>query len=259
MVLRAIDNLGAATIRFIESLGAISLFGGAVIGNTLRPPLRTRMLIKELYKQGVQSLSIIGISGLAVGMVIGLQGYNTLVRYGSENQLGVFVGFSIVLELGPVLTALLLTGRAGSATTAEIGTMVATEQLDGLRMMSINPVNLVVVPRALGLFLVTPLLTALFVVLALFGGYLIGVGMMGVDPGAYMGNLQEAMDFPTDVVGCFVKAFIFGCLISLISTFRGVTCAPNSAGVSAATTATVVQASLCILIADYIITALWGF
>ena len=191
-------------------------------------------------------------------MVLSLQGYNTLVRFGAEQSLGAVVGLSLIRELGPVLTALLATGRAGSATAAEIGTMVATEQLDGLRMMAVDPIDLVVAPKALAMTVAMPLLSALFITFGLFGGYLVGVGLMGIDGGTYMSSLQSAVDFRDDVLGSLLKALVFGGLVGLIATFRGFTSAPTSAGVSAATTSTVVVASVCILLFDYVITALWG-
>jgi phospholipid/cholesterol/gamma-HCH transport system permease protein len=214
--------------------------------------------VDELYKLGVLSLVIITVCGLAVGMVIGLQGYNTLARFGATTSLGAVVGLSLIRELGPVLTALLAIGRAGSATTAEIGTMVATEQLDGLRMMSIDPVHFIVMPRATAMVVVMPLLSALFIVMGIFGGYLVGVGLMGVDGGAYMSSLESSVDFHDDVVGSLLKALVFGVLTGLIATYRGYTSRPTSAGVSAATTSTVVVASVTVLLVDYVITALWG-
>jgi phospholipid/cholesterol/gamma-HCH transport system permease protein len=191
-------------------------------------------------------------------MVLGLQGYNTLVRFGAEQSLGAVVGLSLIRELGPVLTALLATGRAGSATAAEIGTMVATEQLDGLRMMSINPIHLVVMPKALAMIFVMPLLSALFIVCGLGGGYFVGVTLMGLDGGNYVSSLQSAVVFSDDVAASLLKALVFGVLVGLIATYRGYTCAPTSAGVSSATTSTVVVGSVSILIFDYFITAMWG-
>jgi phospholipid/cholesterol/gamma-HCH transport system permease protein len=224
----------------------------------LAPPWRVRPFIDELFKLGVLSLTIICVCGTAVGAVLGLQGYNTLSRFGAANSLGAVVGLSLIRELGPVLTALLATGRAGSATAAEIGSMVASEQLDGLRMMSVDPIDFVVTPKALAMVAVMPLLSALFIVFGLFGGYLVGVRLMGVDAGAYMSSLRSAVVFSDDVLGSLLKALIFGVLVGLIATYRGYTSAPTSAGVSAATTSTVVIASVSILIFDYFITALWG-
>ena len=195
---------------------------------------------------------------VGIFVMLGLQGYNTLNRFGAEQSLGAVVGLSLIRELGPVLTGLLATGRAGSATAAEIGTMVATEQLDGLRMMSVDPVDLVVAPKALAMVLVMPLLSALFICCGLFGGYVVGVTLMGLDGGVYLSSLESAVDYRDDVAGSLLKALVFGVLVGLIATYRGFTSRPTSAGVSAATTSTVVVASVAILIFDYFITALWG-
>ena len=257
-MLRPIQDLGWAALRFVADLGGLAVFTAQVVRATIVPPWRFRLFVDELYKLGVLSLVIICVCGLAVGMVLGLQGYNTLVRFGAAESLGAVVGLSLVRELGPVLTALLATGRAGSATAAEIGTMVATEQLDGLRMMSVDPVDLVVQPKALAMVVVMPLLSALFRVCGLAGGYLVGVGLMGLDGGNYLASLQSAVDFRDDVVGSLLKALIFGVLVGLIATYRGYHATPTSAGVSAATTSTVVVASVSILIFDYFVTALWG-
>ena len=253
-----VQDLGWAVIRFVADLGSLALFGLRILRVALVPPVRVGRFVDELFKLGVLSLLVICVCGLAVGMVLGLQGYNTLVRFGAEQSLGAVVGLSLIRELGPVLTALLATGRAGSATTAEIGTMVATEQLDALRMMSVDPVDLVVTPRAVAMVCVMPLLSALFIVCGLFGGFAVGVGLMGIDPGSYMGSLRSSVDFHDDVLGSLLKAVVFGVLVGLIATYRGYTAAPTSAGVGSATTATVVVASVSILIFDYFITALWG-
>jgi len=253
-----VHDLGWAVVRFIDHLGRITVFALQVVRAVATPPNRVRAFVNELFNLGVLSLVIICVSGLAVGMVLGLQGYNTLVRFGAENSLGAVVGLSLIRELGPVLTALLATGRAGSATTAEIGTMVATEQLDGLRMMSINPIHLVVMPKTLAMICVMPLLSALFIVCGLAGGYFVGVALMGLDGGTYVSSLEAAVDYYDDVAGSLLKALVFGVLVGLIATYRGYTSAPTSAGVSAATTSTVVVGSVSVLIFDYFITALWG-
>jgi len=253
-----IRELGWAVQNFVFHLGRIAVFGAQILRAVVTPPPRIRPFINEMFNLGVLSLVIICVSGLAVGMVLGLQGHNTLVRFGAERSLGAVVGLSLIRELGPVLTALLATGRAGSATTAEIGTMVATEQLDGLRMMSINPIHLVVTPKTLAMIAVMPLLSALFIVCGLAGGYFVGVVLMGLDGGVYVSSLENAVDYYDDVFGSLIKAVVFGVLIGLISTYRGYTCKPTSAGVSAATTSTVVVGSVTVLIFDYFITALWG-
>lgn len=254
----ALAWLGGQARRFVLELGAVARFGASIVRAIATPPPRLRPFVTEVYKLGVLSIVIIGVSGFAVGMVLGLQGYNTLVRFGATNSLGAVVGLSLIRELGPVLTALLATGRAGSATAAEIGTMVATQQLDGLRMMSVDPMHYVVAPRAIAMVAVMPLLAALFITMGLGGGYVIGVLVMGVDAGNYMSGLESAVEFVDDVLGAMVKAVVFGGLVGLIATQRGYTCQPTSAGVSRATTSTVVVASVSILVIDYVITALWG-
>jgi len=253
-----VQDLGWASLRFVEELGRLARFTGGIAGATVRPPVRVGRFVDELFKLGVLSLVIICLCGTAVGAVLGLQGYNTLIRFGAADSLGAVVGLALIRELGPVLTALLVTGRAGSATAAEIGTMVVTEQLDGLRMMSVDPVHYVVTPKAWAMIAVMPLLSGLFIVFGIFGGYLIGVRVMGLDPGMYMTSLQDAVDFENDIGGSLLKAVVFGILVGLIATYRGYTTAPTSAGVSSATTSTVVIASVSILLFDYVITALWG-
>ncbi len=257
-MIAVVRDLGWMIVRFIDHLGKLAIFAAQILRATVTPPTRLRAFVNELFNLGVLSLVIICVCGLAVGMVLGLQGYNTLVRFGAEQSLGAVVGLSLIRELGPVLTALLTTGRAGSATAAEIGTMVATEQLDGLRMMSINPIHLVVTPKTLAMVAVMPLLSALFIVCGLAGGYFVGVTLMGVDGGTYLSSLENAVDYYDDVGGSLLKTLVFGVLIGLIATYRGYSCAPTSAGVSAATTSTVVVGSVSVLIFDYFITALWG-
>jgi phospholipid/cholesterol/gamma-HCH transport system permease protein len=253
-----ISRLGRSAETFVRELGRLAHFAGRVVAALASRPLRIRRGLDELYDVGVLSLAVIGASGLAVGMVLGLQGYNTLVRFGAEESLGAVVGLSLIRELGPVFTALLVTGRAASAAAAEIGSMVASEQLDGLRMMSIDPVHYVVAPKVVAMVVAMPLLSALFIVLGLVGGYLVGVMLLGVDPGSYVSALEVNVGFREDVVPSLVKALVFGVLVALIATFRGFHAAPHAAGVSAATTSTVVIASVTTLIVDYILTALLG-
>ena len=253
-----VQDLGWASLRFVEELGCLGRFTAGIASATVRRPIRIGRFVDELFKLGVLSLIIICLCGTAVGAVLGLQGYTNLIRFGAADSLGAVVGLALIRELGPVLTALLVTGRAGSATTAEIGTMVVTEQLDGLRMMSVDPVHYVVTPKVLAMIIVMPLLSTLFTLFGIFGGYLIGVRAMGLDAGRYMTSLQDAVDFRNDVAGSLLKALVFGVLVGLIATYRGYTTAPTSAGVSSATTSTVVIASVSILLIDYVITALWG-
>ncbi len=254
----AVEALGGASVRWTSTLGQLAIFGGQLTRATFRRPFRLRRVLDEVWSVGVLSIAIVCVSGAAVGAVLGLQGYNTLSRFGAAESLGTVVGLTLIRELGPVLTSLLVTGRAGSAIAAELGAMVATQQLDGLRMLSIDPVHFVAAPKALAMALAMPLLSALFIVSGLWGGYLVGVEFLGIDSGAYLAGLENSIRFGDDVVGSVLKSTIFGLLVGLIATFRGYTAEPNSAGVSRATNATVVAASVSTLIFDYFITALWG-
>jgi len=257
-ILDPVESLGSRSLRVVDHLGRIAGFGANVCSALLRSPYRVRRLIDDVFDSGVKSLPVICLSGMVVGLTLSLLGYTTLVRFGAEEALGGLVGLAMIRELGPVLTALLVTGRAGSAVAAEIATMVTTEQLDGLRMMSVDPVDLVVSPKALALALVMPLLSALFIVCAVFGGYTIAVGLLGVDPGSFMTSMESAVDFHKDVMVSLVKAMTFGALTGLIATYRGSISERSAAGVSAATTDTVVIASVVILIFDFFISGLWG-
>ncbi len=253
-----VGTLGWRVLRFIEELGETAVFVGQMLRAVVTPPPRIRRFVNELYDIGVLSILLICGSGLAVGMVLALQGYNTLVRFGAEESLGAVVGLSVIRELGPVLTGLLVTGRAGSAMTAEIGAMVSKEQLDGLRMMSIDPVHLVVMPKAIAMTLVMPLLSAFFIASSILGGWLVGVKLLGIDGGSYLTSLESAVDFENDVQVSLLKALLFGALVGIVATSRGYRAAPSAAGVSAATTSTVVVSSVAILVLDYAVTALWG-
>jgi phospholipid/cholesterol/gamma-HCH transport system permease protein len=258
-MIQLVREIGFRALVNVAQLGRMLLFAAAILRATVLPPYRPRRYLEEIFNLGVLSLVIVCVSGLAVGMVLGLQGYNTLVRFGATGSLGAVVGLSLIRELGPVLTALLVIGRAGSATAAEIASMVTTEQLDGLRMMSIDPLAIVVSPKATSMVVVMPMLCALFILFGISGAYLVGVSLMGLDPGTFLSSLSSSIRFRDDIVGSMLKALIFGCLAGLIATFRGYTSAPTAAGVSAATTSTVVISSVAVLISDYFVTALWGF
>jgi len=214
------------------------------------------IVIKQLFATGVMTLSIILVSGLFVGMVLGLQGYNLLVGFSSEERLGTFVALSLVRELGPVVTGLLFAGRAGSAMTAEIGLMKATEQLSGLEMMAVDPYRRVFAPRFLAGFVALPALAAMFSAVGVLGGYLVGVELLGVDAGAYWSQMQASVDFKADVLTGLVKATVFGFVVCWIAIFEGADCIPTSEGVSSATTRTVVYSSLMVLGLDFLLTAL---
>jgi phospholipid/cholesterol/gamma-HCH transport system permease protein len=256
-VIEAIRQTGRWGLQFFERLGRAHIFLLQVLVAlpwALRRPL---LLLREVWSVGVRSFVIIFVSGLFVGMVLALQGYNTLVDFGAEESLGVVVALSLVRELGPVIAALLFAGRAGSALTAEIGLMKATEQLDGMEMMAVDPLRYVVAPRLVAGIVSMPLLAAIFTAVGVMGGYFVGVGLLGVDDGAFWSQMQAKVELGDDIVnGVIVKSFVFGVLVTWIAVFEGYDAVPTSEGVSAATTQTVVNASLVVLGADFLLTAL---
>jgi phospholipid/cholesterol/gamma-HCH transport system permease protein len=215
---------------------------------------RFRLTIREIYFTGVLSLIIILVSGLFVGMVLGLQGYDTLQRYGSSEALGILVALSLVRELGPVVAALLFASRAGSAITAEIGLMKATEQLSAMEMMAVNPIARVVAPRFWAGVISMPLLAALFSAMGVLGGYLVGVQLIGVDEGSFWSQMQAAVDFRQDIVNGVIKSVVFGIAVTAIALFEGYDAPPTAEGVSHATTRTVVTSALVVLGLDFILT-----
>jgi phospholipid/cholesterol/gamma-HCH transport system permease protein len=217
---------------------------------------RFSLTIREIYFAGVLSLIIILVSGLFVGMVLGLQGYDTLVRYGSSEALGVLVSLSLVRELGPVVAGLLFASRAGSAITAEIGLMKATEQLSAMEMMAVDPIARVVAPRFWGGVISMPLLAALFSTMGIFGAYLVGVRLIDIDAGAFWSQMQAAVDLRNDIMNGVIKSVVFGIAVTWIAVFEGYDAIPTAEGVSRATTRTVVTSSLAILALDFVLTAL---
>lgn len=249
-------SLGASTRSSFTKLGRGSYFLCHLLAGISSVLVRPRLLLKQMHSVGVLSFLIIIISGLFVGMVLGLQGFYILSRFGAEETLGVMVAASLVRELGPVVTALLFAGRAGSALTAEIGLMKATEQLSGMEMMAIDPIKRVVSPRFLAGFLSMPLLAALFSCIGIIGGQLVGTGLLGVDDGAYWSQMQANLDFQDDIINGIIKSIVFGFVSSWIALFEGYDCIPTAEGVSRATTRTVVNSAFSILGLDFILTAL---
>lgn len=214
-----------------------------------------QLLVTQIYKIGVLSLIIIMVSGLFIGMVLGLQGYNILVDYGSEQAVGQMVALTLVRELGPVVTALLFAGRAGSALTAEIGLMKATEQLTSMEMMGVDPMKRVIAPRFWAGFISMPLLAIIFSAVGIFGGMLVSVDWLGVFEGAFWSNMQNAVEFDGDVLNGLIKAVVFGAVCTWIAVFQGYDLIPTSEGISIATTKTVVYSSLSVLGLDFLLTA----
>ena len=252
----AFTRLGAVVTAGVWRLGYASRFFGYLLVHSGTALRRFRLTMREIYFAGVLSLIIILVSGLFVGMVLGLQGYETLQRYGSSEALGVLVALSLVRELGPVVAGLLFASRAGSAITAEIGLMKATEQLSAMEMMAVDPIARVVAPRFWGGVLSMPLLAALFSAMGIFGGYLVGVVLIGVDEGAFWSQMQDAVDVRKDILNGVIKSVVFGVAVTLIAVFEGYDAAPTAEGVSGATTRTVVTSSLAILALDFVLTAL---
>ena len=248
-------SIGHHTVNGVWRLGYASRFFALILLQSGTSFRRLGLIIRELYFTGVLSLIIVLVSGLFVGMVLGLQGYQTLQTYGSESALGVLVALSLVRELGPVISALLFASRAGSAMTAEIGLMKATEQLSAMEMMAVDPIARVVAPRFWAGVISMPLLGAMFSAMGVFGGYLVGVVLIGVDEGSFWSQMQSAVDFREDIVNGVIKSFVFGVAVTWIALFEGYDAPPTAEGVSGATTRTVVTSSLVILGLDFVLTA----
>lgn len=250
-----IESLGHGVVDSIWRLGSATHFMLLVLLKSIPCFLRFRLITREIYFAGVMSLIIILVSGLFVGMVLGLQGYETLQKFGSESAVGTLVALSLVRELGPVMAALLFASRAGSAMTAEIGLMKATEQLAAMGMMAVDPIARIVAPRFWGGVLSMPLLAAMFSVMGVFGGYLVTVVFIGVDEGSFWSQMQSSVDFRYDIVNGVIKSCFFGVIVTAIAVFEGFDAPPTAEGVSSATTRTVVTSSLAILGMDFVLTA----
>jgi len=250
-----VRNVGRHAIDSVLRLGYAARFFALTLAHSGTSFRRPRLIVRELYFTGVLSMIIILVSGLFVGMVLGFQGYQTLNTYGSESALGVLVALSLVRELGPVVSALLFASRAGSAMTAEIGLMKATEQLSAMEMMAVDPIARVVAPRFWSGVISMPLLAAMFSAMGVYGGYLIGVVVIGVDEGSFWSQMQSAVDFREDIVNGVIKSIVFGIAVTWIALFEGYDAPPTAEGVSGATTRTVVTSSLAILGLDFILTA----
>ena len=245
------DNPFALGLRRI---GATTLFGARQLAHCAVALRRPRLIVHQIYNTGARSLIIIMLCGLFVGMVLGLQGFDLLQRFGSEDALGIAASLSLIKELGPVMTALLFAGRAGTALTSEIGLMRATDQLTAMQMMAVDPLRRVVAPRLLGGIVAMPLLVAVFDLIGLLGAQLVGVKWMGVDAGSFWSQTQEAVRLH-DVWEGVVKSLVFGVACSLIAVYEGYNAAPTAEGVGLATTRTVVSSAVLTLLLDYMLTA----
>lgn len=250
-----IQTVGAKTLGFIRILGAVVLFLCNILFLLPQSLLRLRLVIRQMYFSGVLSVLIIAVSGLFVGMVLGLQSYTQLAKFKSADVLGFMVAASLLRELGPVLAAILFASSAGGATTSEIGLMKTTEQLEAMKVMAVNPVARVVAPRFWAGFLSMPLLASIFNVAGIVGAYLIGVQWLELDAGIFWSNMQNGITLSYDVVNGLIKSLCFGVAVSLISVYQGFHCVPTAEGILRASTRTVVASSLTVLALDFVLTA----
>ena len=249
-MLIVLEKFGAGVLALLVYVGRLSIFLGQALGLIFVPPLKGRHVLRQLHFIGARSVFVIALTGVFTGMVLGLQGYYTLSRFGSTAFLGPAVAISLITELGPVLAALMVTGRAGSALAAEIGIMRITEQIDALEVMALNPMRYLVVPNILAAIIALPLLGALFDVVGVYGGYLVGVELLGVSSGTYFGGMSDSVEL-TDITTGLYKSFSFGLLIAWICCFKGYHAGYGAAGVSKATTEAVVFSSVAVLVLDY--------
>ncbi len=254
-MIQRVRRLGRQGIDVLRALGRSGVFLFGALWGLPRPSEGLPLLVRQLYVVGVLSLAIVIVSGLFIGMVLGLQGYTILSDYGSEDAVGQMIALTLVRELGPVVAALLFAGRAGSALTAEIGLMKATEQLSSLEMMGVDPLRRVIAPRLWAGFIAMPLLAVIFSTVGIWGGMLVGVEWLGVFEGSFWGNMQASVSFVDDVLNGVIKSIVFGFFCTWIAVFQGYDCVPTSAGISSATTKTVVYSSLAVLGLDFVLTA----
>lgn len=250
-----VAKLGSMGCEFIRTVGLSGIMLVRSICGRYKHGKMTSLIVDQLYASGVLSLIIICVSGLFIGMVLGLQGYTILNRYGSSNAVGQLVALSLLRELGPVVTALLFAGRAGSALAAEIGLMKATEQLSSMEMIGVDPLRRVIAPRFWGGLISLPLLSCIFIIVGIWGSAIVGVDWLGIDSGSFWVNMQNAVSFKADVLCGLIKSIVFGFVVTWIAVFQGYTATPTSGGISLATTRTVVYSSLAILGLDFILTA----
>ena len=256
LALRPLDALGRSALSIVDALGRFGTFLIQALAVTLTPPFKLRAFADRINFIGFRSLLIILLTGAFTGMVLGLQIYITLSRFGSEAFLGPAVALSLIRELGPVLAALMVTGRAGSALTAEIGIMRITEQIDALTVMALNPMRYLVAPSILAGVVTFPLMTALFDVIGIFGGYLVGVELLGLSQGTYFGEMQTFVDLDDIMLG-FWKSISFGIIVTWVCTYKGFHVGHGAEGVARGTTQAVVMSSVLILVWDYFFGSVW--
>lgn len=255
MLITSVQDLVRFGLVFCRRIGISGIFLFRTLVRRPQPARSAVLLAEQLYFVGVLSLLIVMLSALFIGMVVSLQGFNTLQRFGAEQELGQLLALSVTRELGPVITALLFAGRAGTSLTAEIGLMRATDQLDSMELMAVDPLWRVVSPRFWAGFISMPILATIFNMVAVYGGYLVGVKWLGVNAGSFWSNMQAAVNFHTDIVNGLIKSLVFGFVITWIAVYQGYYTVPNAAGISRATTKTVIYSSLAVLALDFILTS----
>ena len=255
-MLDLVARLGHKGLKKLEAFGSAGIILMQALIARPQPYTMFPLVVKQIHFVGVLSLIIIVVSGLFIGMVLGLQGYTILVDYGSEQAVGQMVALSLVRELAPVVTALLFAGRAGSALTAEIGLMKATEQLSSLEMIGVDPLRRIIAPRFWAGFICLPVLATIFSLVGVMGGALVGIDWLGIYEGSFWSNMQNSVDFREDILNGLIKAVVFGFVVTWIAVFQGYDCVPTSEGISDATTKTVVYSSLSVLALDFVLTAL---
>jgi phospholipid/cholesterol/gamma-HCH transport system permease protein len=255
-MMQQVTSLGRAGLDLVQHYGKAGLLLFGVLFRVPNVRKGFPLLLQQIYAEGVLSMIIIMVSGLFIGMVVALQGYHILAKFSATAELGPMVALSVARELGPVVTALLFAGRAGSAITAEIGLMKATEQLSSMEMMAVDPLQRVISPRLWGGFISMPLLTIIFNITAIYGAYLVGVRWLGVDAGTFWSNMQSSVGFHADIINGLIKSVVFGFVVTWIAVYQGYEATPTSAGIASSTTRTVVFSSLAILGLDFVLTAM---
>lgn len=250
-----LEAVGRTALKQVQAMGRMAIFLGSTGFWAVLPPLKFRRIVSQVYFIGVQSSSIILLTAAFSGMVLGLQGYYTLRKFGSEALLGPAVGLSLIKELGPVMAALMVTARAGSASAAEIGIMRITEQIDALEAMAVNPMKYLVVPKVIAGLIAVPLLTGIFDVVGIYGGYLVGVKLLGVSAGTYFSEMRNMVEM-SDIRGGFLKSLSFGLIITWVCTYKGFYAGYGAEGVGKATTEAVVLSSVLVLVWNYFMTAI---
>lgn len=254
MLMQPIRRVGAITLFLLGEMGRMVLFLLATFGWLLRPPVRVFQMFKQVHFVGYKSTFVVVLTAAFTGMVLGLQGYYTLRKYGSESALGSAVALSIIRELGPVLAALMVTARAGSAMTAEIGIMRITEQIDALETMAVSPLQYLIAPKMVAGLISVPLLVAMFDVVGIFGGYLVGVDLLGGNPGSYWSSIESAVEWK-DVYGGILKSISFGLIVTWVCCYKGYFTRMSAEGLGTATTEAVVLSSVLVLVWDYFLTS----